>query len=210
MKITYALLAAAAVLSASPAALAQAARPAAQAPAAAQTPLPSRPGPTIAGICVVDNEQAILSSQVGAAYQARMRALTQQVQAELQPEQTAIQNEATAIRALPQGAARTQRENAFRTRLQNHQNRGALRTRELEVTQARQLQRLGNELRPVLDQVYAARNCGIMLDRTAVVAVNPAMDVSQAVTQALNSRITTITFDRERLDQQQPAAPAAR
>lgn len=207
MKITYALLTAAAALSVASGALAQAARPAGQAAAPAQTPLPSRPGPTIAGICVVDNEGALLASQVGAAYRTRMNALSQQVTAELQPEQTAIQAEVTAIQALAQGAPRTTRENALRTRAQNFQNRVALRNRELEATQARQLQRLSNEIRPVLDQVYTARNCSIILDRAAVVAVSPAMDITAAVTQGLNGRITTVTFDRERLDQQ-PAAGA--
>jgi outer membrane protein len=83
----------------------------------------------------------------------------------------------------------------------------ALRNRELEATQARQLQRLSNEIRPVLDQVYTSRNCSIILDRAAVVAVSPAMDITGAVTQGLNARLTTISFDRERLDQQ-PAAGA--
>jgi outer membrane protein len=209
MKTTYALLTAAAALSVASAALAQAqpARPAGQAAAPAAPPLPSRPGPTIAGVCVVDNEGALLGSQVGAAYRARMNTLSQQVTAELQPEQTAIQTEVTAVQALAQGAARTTRETALRTRAQNFQNRVALRNRELEATQARQLQRLSNEIRPVLDQVYTSRNCSIILDRAAVVAVSPAMDITGAVTQGLNARLTTISFDRERLDQQ-PAAGA--
>jgi outer membrane protein len=209
MKTTYALLTAAAALSVASGALAQAAqpaRPAAQPAAPAQTPLPSRPGPTIAGICVVDNEGALLASTVGAAYRARMNALSQQVTAELQPEQTAIQTEVTAVQALAQGAARTTRENALRTRAGNFQNLVNLRNRELEQTQARQLQRLSNEIRPVLDQVYTSRNCSIILDRAAVVAVSPAMDITGAVTTGLNARLTTITFDRERI--QQPAAGA--
>ena len=208
MKTSTALLATAAALSLASGAFAQAqpARPAAA--AAAQTPFPSRPGPTIAGVCVVDNENALGASQVGAAFRNRMQVLTQQVEAELRPEQTALQTEATAVNALAAGAPRTTRENALRTRAQTFQTRATQRGRELEFTQQQQLQRLSNELRPVLDQVYAARGCGVLLDRNAVVAVNPAMDITAAVTAGLNARIQTITFDRATVPQQ--AAPAAR
>ena len=198
-------LAASALSVGSAMAQAQPARPSAG--AAAQAQLPSRPGPTIAGICVVDNEAALSNSTVGAAYQARIRALAQQVTAELQPEQTAIETEVRAVQALP-AAQRGARETALGTRINTHRNLAAQRQRELELTQQRQLGRLSNEIRPVLDQVYAARGCGVMLDRAAVVAVNPAMDVTAAVTQGLNARIQTITFERERL--QVPAAPATR
>jgi outer membrane protein len=216
MKTTVTLLAAAAALTAASSALAQAAQPArpaaqparpAQA-APAQAALPSRPGPNIAGVCVVDTEAAIAASQVGRAYQARMQTLTQQVQAELQPEQTALQTEANAVAALPAGQPKTTRQTALQTRANTFQNKVELRSRELQATQARQLQRLGTEARPVLDQVYGQRNCGILIARDAVVAFNPAMDITNAVTQALNTRIQTITFDRERADQQQ-AAPRA-
>jgi outer membrane protein len=202
MKTTTALLAAAAALSLASGAFAQAqpARPAGAAPA--QAAFPSRPGPVVAGVCVVDNEAALANATVGAAFRNRMQALTQQVQAELQPQGTAIQTEANAINALAQGAPRTQRENALRTRAQTFQNLADQRQRELQLTQQQQLTRLTNELRPVLDQVYGQRNCGILLSRDAVVALNPAMDITAAVTAGVNARIQTITFDRATLPQQ--------
>ena len=207
MKTTITLLTAVAGLLGSTAALAQTAA----APAAAQAPFPSRPGPAIPGVCVVDNEAALATSQVGTAFRNRMQALGQQVQAELRPEQTAIETELRNLQtqsATLQPAQRQQRETALRTRAQAHQTLAAQRSRELEQTQSRQLQRLSNELRPVLDQVYGSRGCGILLDRAGVVALNPAMDLTSAVTQGLNARITTITFERDRI-QAQPAAPAA-
>ena len=208
MKTTVTLLAAAAALTAASPVFAQAqpARPAAAAPAA--TPLPSRPGPNIAGVCVVDTEGAIAASSVVRAFQTRMQTLTQNVRAELQPEDTAIRTEATRIQALPE-AQRATPTNALQARLTAFQRRAQQREQELQTTQGQQLQRLGNELRPVLDQVYGARGCGILIARDAVVAFNPAMDITGAVTTALNARIQTITFDRATLPQQ-PAAAAPR
>ena len=213
MKTTISMLAFMAGVMGASSTLAQAqpARPAA-APAAAQAPFPSRPGPAIAGVCVVDNEQALLTSSVGTAFRNRMQALTQQVQAELRPEQTAIETELRNLQtqsASLQPAQRQQRETALRTRAQTAQNLASQRGREVEQTQQRQLQRLSTELRPVLDQVYGARGCGLLLDRQIVVASNPTMDITAAVTQALNARISTITFERERI-QAPAAAPAAR
>ena len=51
------------------------------------------------------------------------------------------------------------------------------------------------------------RQCGMLLNREAIVIANPAMDISQPVVTALNAKITQFAFDRERLDQ--AAAPAA-
>ena len=178
----------------------------AQQPAAATAPFPSRPGPAVAGICVVDNEGALAQSQVGRAYGQRIQQLGQQVTAELQPEQTAIETEMRAIQALAAGAPRQQRETALRTRAQNFQTRRDQRARELQATENRQLQVLSGHLRAAIDQVYGARNCGVLLQRGAVVAFNPALDITPQVVQGLNTRIQTITFNRETLPAQ--AAPA--
>jgi len=39
--------------------------------------------------------------------------------------------------------------------------------------------------------------------------VNPAMDLSTGAISALDLKIQTLTFDREHLDTQAPASPAA-
>jgi outer membrane protein len=49
-----------------------------------------------------------------------------------------------------------------------------------------------------------------MLDRVGVIYSNPAIDVTQAAVQALNTRLPTLTFERVRLPAQQAAQPAQR
>ncbi len=60
----------------------------------------------------------------------------------------------------------------------------------------------------------------MIFNAEALINVNPAMDISDDVVTALNGKMTTISFDRERLDQQAglrrpppqrvlPAPPAA-
>lgn len=187
------------------------ARPAAAPAAAAARPaaaIPTNPGPVIAGVCILNGPGAIADSAAGRAANTRLQTLTQQVQAELQAQQAPLNTEATAIRALPE-AQRAPRIQALQPRAQAFETLAATRQEELRRTQARAVQRIETELQTVVSQIYVQRGCGIMFDRSAITYANPAMDVTQAAVTALNARLPTITFERERLPAA-PAAPAAR
>jgi Skp family chaperone for outer membrane proteins len=153
---------------------------------------------------VISLEGAIATSTVGQYVQTRLQQIAQQVQAELQAEETAIQNDARAL----EGQRASLDPNTFETRgsaiqvRANALNRKAqLREREMGATQQKALGRVGQELEPIIRQVYQQRQCSLLLNRDAVVLANPAMDISQTVVTALNAKITQFTFDRERLDQ---------
>jgi outer membrane protein len=62
-------------------------------------------------------------------------------------------------------------------------------------------------MQPLIYQVYQQKGCSVLLQRTAVVIANPAMDLTPQVIAALNAKITQFAFDRERLDG--PGAAAA-
>lgn len=85
------------------------------------------------------------------------------------------------------------------------QRKGQLRQREVEATEQKALARVYQELDTPIKQVYQAQKCGMLIDRESVMLANPSMDITDAVVTALDARIKTLTFDRERLDQ----APAA-
>lgn len=202
-----ALLAAAPTLAQTP--------PAAPAAPAAGTQL-TNPGPALPGVCILDNQRAIGTSSVGRAVQTRLQQLGQQVSAELQPQQTALQTEESAIRTAAQAAGNTPNP-ALQTRYQTFQQRVTaydqlVRTRqaEMQATEQQQLQRIAVELQPVVNQVYGQRGCGILIERGSIVAANPAMDITDGVVQGLNARIQTLTFERVRAPAAAPgAAPAA-
>ena len=50
---------------------------------------------------------------------------------------------------------------------------------------------------PIVQAVYQQRHCSLLLNADGVMGGNPAMDISDAVVQQLNARMSTITFDRE-------------
>ena len=195
---------------------ARAARPAASAaaPASASAPQSLPQGPAIPGVCVVSQERAVAASAAGRAASERLRQLNAQVTAELKPEQDAIEAEAKTFQA--QQAAltpeqRQQRGTALQARATAYEQKAQLRQREMQATQQKALQRIGTELNPVLQSLYGARGCSLLLStESAVLASNTGFDLTDAAIQQLNARLPSISFDRERLDTQQPGAAAPR
>jgi Skp family chaperone for outer membrane proteins len=186
---------------------------AAPAPAAA-TPPALHQGPSIPGFCVYSQGVILGNSKVGQAFQSRMNVLGQQVKAELQPQADSLQTEEKSLQAqaasLDQAALQARRAN-LQLRLENFQRTNQLRQQELEATARKQIAVIGRELNPILQALYQARNCSVLVnaDGGTVAAVSPAMDLSSAATVELDGRVQTLTFDREHLDTQ-PASTAVR
>lgn len=185
-------------------ALAQGAQ-AQQAPAAPQV----SHGTAIAGVCVMSLDGAIGASTVGQSVQTRLQQIATQVQAELKAEETAITTEASAIEAaqatLSQDVFEKRRAD-LQVRVNAFQRRAALREREVAATQNKAIGRVGQELEPIIRQVYQQRQCAMLVNSDALLLSNPQMDITGAVITALNAKITQFAFDRERLDQPAPGA----
>ena len=110
-----------------------------------------------------------------------------------------------AQRASLKPAEFQQKQQALAARIKALQDKAALRSREIEATLEKALARIGAELQPVIAQVYGQRGCGLLIDRNTILGGNMGGDLTAAVVQGLDARITTITFDRENL----AAAPTA-
>lgn len=191
----------AAALASGSAALAQAA-PAAAAPAITY-------GAPIAGLCALSIDGVIGSSTVGKYVDGRLQQIGAQVQAELTGEKSAIDTEARTLESqratLDQGSFE-QRVAALQVRQNALERKAQLRDREMQATQQQAVGRVLNEMKPLIANVAQAQRCALVLDRSSVVMVNPAMDLSPAVVTALNAKLTQFAFERTRLDQQQAGA----
>jgi len=189
--------------------------PAASRPAAPAAAAPAQQaathGPPIANMCIISVEGAIGGSTVGKYVDTRMQQIVAQTNAELTGEKTSIDNDAKALdarRATLDQSTLEQQASALQVRANALQRKAQLRDREVSATEQKAVARIGQEMSPLITQVYQQRNCSVLLQRTAVVIANPAMDITPAVVTALNAKITQFAFDRERLDQAQPAAAA--
>jgi len=200
--IAVGLCAAAIALTAGSSAFAQAA-PAATAPPAVTH------GPPIANMCIISVENAIGASTVGRYVNTRMQQIVAQTNAELTGEKNAIDNDAKALdarRATLDQSALEQQASALQVRANALQRKAQLRDREISATEQKAVGRIGQEMEPLIRQVYQQKVCSVLLQRTAVVIANSAMDITPQVITALNAKITQFAFDRERLDQPQAAA----
>lgn len=175
--------------------------------AAAPAPAQSQPlgGPVIPGVCLLSREAVFANAAVGRVATARLAELTQAAQAEIDSERAPIE---AAARAL-EGQAETDQLRAQAQTLSQQwqalQQKAAHNGQEIEATRMAVMERIANEAQPVIAQVYAQHQCGLLFDRVSALGGNFANDLTSGVVAALDARISTISFDRERLS----AAPAA-
>ena len=206
-------------LSSATAALAQAPRPAAPAPAAPRPAAAAPPaaaairnGPVIPGVCVVSQEAVVENSTVGKNVTTRLQQLAQQVDAELNGEKTAIETEEKTLntqyqaKQIDESTAR-QKAAVLDVRKGALQDRLGLRRDEYQATQRKQYGRVVQEMQSVVVTAYQSKNCSILI-ASGVMIANPDMDLTGQVIAGLNAKITTLQFDRERLDQAAPGAAA--
>jgi Skp family chaperone for outer membrane proteins len=203
------LLAASTIPAATSAQTVGGAQPAATAPMAQPQGQPLG-GPVVPGVCLLSREAIFANAAVGKAASARLQELTRVAQAEVDAQRTPLETEAKALEGQADNAANKQKREALATRWQALQQKAAQTSREIEATRAKALERIANEAQPVIAQVYTTKKCGLLFDRGAALGGNFANDLTADVVRALDGRIQTITFERERLPVQPSAAAPQR
>ncbi|KPM12513.1 OmpH family outer membrane protein [Citromicrobium sp. WPS32] len=159
-------------------------------------------GPVIDGICLLSREAIFANAAVGRAASARLQELTQAAQAEIDARRTPLETEARALEGQPDNAENRQRQEALAQRWQALQQSAAHSSREIDATRTSVMSRIATEAQPVIAEVYQQKNCGLLFDRNSALGGNFANDLTADVVTALDARIQTITFERERLPQQ--------
>lgn len=179
--------------------------------ASAQTaaaPVAPAGGPPISGLCVLSSERAVETSAVGISVISRMKQLKQSVDAELQPEAAALQQEQQSIQAQRSTLTQdqfAQKANAWGAKYEALQRKAQLREQELQVTQQSQMRKINDELEPIVRQIYGQRACSLLINADVTFGnfYNQGMDITPTVITSLNGKIQTLSFDREHLDQGQ-------
>ncbi len=166
--------------------------------AAQTTPTPSPFGPPIPGICLFSRDAAISNSKAGQATNARLLELGKGVEAGLQPERAAIVTENTALKAGEKTIPAAQRD----TRIAALDRRAAafnqlqqLRTAQLQQSRGDAVKTILKAIDPLLGPLAAARHCSVVFERGATYGANPAMDLTAALIQQLDTSLPTVTFN---------------
>lgn len=157
-------------------------------------------GPVIPGVCMMSQQAVLANAKIGQAATARLQVLAKTVQDDLLAEKATIEADARALgtqRATLKPADFQVKERAIQARAQALQQKGNVRNRQLEITREKALTRIANEAQPLIAGVYKARNCGLLLDRNSVMGGNMTNDLTGGIIEALDAKVTTITFDLE-------------
>lgn len=169
-------------------------------PAAAQQAQPLG-GPVIPGVCLLSREAVFANAAAGKAASARLQELAAAAQAEIETERQPLEAQLRALEGQADNAARRQRAEELGAQWQALQQKAAHASQEVEATRIKAMERIANEAQPMIAQVYAAKACGLLLDRNTALGGNFANDLTADVVQALDARLSSITFERERLPQ---------
>lgn len=162
-------------------------------------PAPQQPafgGPVIPGICVLNQQAVFNTSKVGMSANARYKQLHDKAQTDVNAEEAKIVADAKALQGQKlQPAQLQQKQQQIAKRYQDLRARATKESQDLETTRQGVVAKISAAAQPIITQVYNQRKCGILVTRSSVLAGNPAMDITTAIVQGLDAKITTIAFD---------------
>jgi outer membrane protein len=157
-------------------------------------------------VVVMDYERVVATSLAGRDVEAKLRAIHDQMQQELQPEALAIQTELQSIQQASQGqtpeqnqrnTALQQRAQALQQRIDAHNTQSVARRRDLEYTRQQALIELGRQAQPIVRTIMDQRRAVAVLDRGAVQLMAESVDVTDDIVSRLNQQVTTINVTRQ-------------
>jgi Skp family chaperone for outer membrane proteins len=166
-------------------------------------------GPLVSGVCLLSREAIFANAKVGKAATARLQQLAQQAKDEMDAQRKPIAVDVQAFQT--QSASlkpdeRQSREAALGKRMQAVQAHAAQLGREIEATRAKAMARIAQAAEPAIASAYASKGCGLLINRDVVLGGNTGNDLTAAVVQGLDAKLTTITFERETLPAQSAGA----
>jgi Skp family chaperone for outer membrane proteins len=180
--------------------------------ARAQTAAAPPAGPAVAGLCFLSKEALVGTSTVGKFVQSRLQQLGQQAEAELNAQGTSLQNDAKALeaqRASLSADQLNQRGAALEARQRELERQVQVRRQEMAATEQKAFGRVLTEAEPIIRTVFQQQHCSVLFDDSAVLMGSTStVEITPAVVQGLNGKITQFTFDREHLDQGAAGQPA--
>jgi Skp family chaperone for outer membrane proteins len=206
------LLASAAFMAFSSAALAQTPVPA---PAPAAAPAAA---PVLSPVVVYDVNQLIVQSAAGIDMRTKLTAINDQIRRELEPDQRQLTTELAAIRGTSVADAQTpaaqQRQESFQRLYQQFEAKRERLGNVMELTERNALGAFSTALAPVLRATMISRNGLVALQAGSVDAYVPGIDITADLVSRLNAATRTIAVTRATLPTQggapgAPAAPAA-
>jgi Skp family chaperone for outer membrane proteins len=164
----------------------------------AQVPAPNGMAPPVPGVCLFARDVALGATKAGVAANARMRQLSEQVRAELAPEQQIIATEDNVLKTSGSQMApadRQRRAEALQKRAAAFAELQKVRAAQIQQTRANAIAEILKPMDAVLTPVATSRRCAVVFERATTYGFNAAMDLTPAVIQQVDARLPTLTFN---------------
>ena len=180
---------------------------------AVTTPLALAPVATAqsTNVVVIDRIQIVAQSKAGQDIRNKIQAIEASMQSALKPAADKLHADGTAIETKTQGmtpeamradaALRTEVE-AYARQANDFNVSRQVAAQELALTERQALAEVNNALVPVLREVVSERGANIILDKSSVVFVDDATDVTASVIAKLDAATPTINVVRQKLPPQ--------
>ena len=172
-------------------------------------PLAMTAAPALAqDVIVIDQARVLATSAAGKDIQTKLQGIGDQVDRELQPEATALENEQNSLDTQTQNLTReaiearpdlVSRIQSFQRRVVDFETKRQKRARELAATRNQALQKFEEALRPVIAEVIREANASVVLDRSQVIFAGETADKTQSVITKLDARTKTIQVSKVNL-----------
>lgn len=158
-------------------------------------------------VIVIDEAKILRDSKAGKHIKAELEKLEKQMEGELKPTATQLENDGKSLQSKVQGKTREQvaGDAALVSQLEGYQKkagefaqkRGKV-AQEYALTERKALVDFNKALEPVLKDVVAEKKADIVLSRGQVIFSGPTVDATASVISKLDSRSPTIAVTRQR------------
>ncbi|MEM9377476.1 MAG: OmpH family outer membrane protein [Pseudomonadota bacterium] len=164
-------------------------------------------------VIVIERTKIFAQSKVGQDIRTKLGGIEAAMQGELKPIADQLQAEGTALENKTQGmtreailadAALTAEVEVFARNSTDFNRRRQIVAQELALTERKALVDFNSVLVPVLQEVIAERAANVILDKSEVVFVDDATDVTDSVIEKLDAVTPTMTVVRQTVPTQQP------
>ncbi len=161
------------------------------------------PGPPAPKILVIDRAAILQFSKVGQDITKQMQAFAAQAKNDMAAQGKALQAEGQALQqqvAILSGDAKQKKIDAFQAKEQGLQQQAQRREAAIQYTLFKAQQTVSQTLGPIVQGIMQQRGANMLLDKTAVVAVNgnaALFDITQQSIDTLNQKMPSLKLTLE-------------
>lgn len=166
-------------------------------------------------VLTFDRDRIFNESQVGQHINARLEAIGQEIQAELDAASAPLETEGQQLQAETQALEPSaiqnnpqlvQRIEAFQQKGQAFNQQRARAMQELQQTEIQALQPVGQALDQIITQIAQEKQALVVIPSQTAVYTAPSADITAEVISRLNAQMQTVEVNRVRLPAQQAQA----